>query len=234
MIDIHCHILPGMDDGPADMEESIEMARVAVRDGIKCIVATPHLKDSIYPASLIRGKVDELNARLAALGIELKVLHGADINSMLAPSLLRDYTINGTDYLLIEFPHSFLPRSFQKTVFRLIVEGFRPIVTHPERNGSVVMNPELVFDLVGSGSLIQITAGSLTGEFGPDIRECALFLLESGLVSFIATDAHSSTGRQPVLSRGLMVAEKVLGRDRASMLVSSNPGAVIEGSALNA
>jgi len=229
MVDIHCHILPGIDDGPAGLEESIEMARTAARDGITTIVATPHVKDEIYPVRLIREGVDRLNECIAGLGIPLVVVRGADVNALLDPSFLRDYAIEGTDYILLEFPHTHIPKNAREILFRVVMRGLRPIITHPERNVSVIRNPGLLFDLLNTDCLIQITAGSLTGEMGPDIRECAVYLLKQGVVSFIATDAHSSFRRRPVLSEGLRVAERVIGKEEASRLVKANPEAVVQG-----
>jgi len=205
------------------------MARLAALDGITKIVATPHLKDSVHPAGDVQRRVDELNARLAEQGVPLQVLRGADANAMLDPSFLRQHTLNGTDYVLVEFPHSYLPKSMRSIIFRFVVEGFRPIVTHPERNGSILRNPGLISHMLESGCLVQITADSITGQFGPDVRDCSLYLLETGVVSFIASDAHSSRGRRPVLSEGLRVAEGILGRERAARLVTANPEAVIAG-----
>ncbi len=234
MIDIHCHILPGIDDGPSDMAESLEMSRVAALDGITRVVATPHVKDDACPPALVRERVGELNARIAEEDIPLRILPGADTDASLDPSLLRGHTINGTGYLLVEFPHVFLPRSAGEVLFRLMVEGIRPIITHPERNCTIMRDPSALLRLVETGALVQITAGSLTGGFGSEARECAFFLLERGVVSFIATDAHSSRGRRPVLSGALKAAGKVLGKERALRLVFSNPEAVLAGETVNA
>ena len=234
MVDIHCHILPGIDDGPETVEESLEMARAAYHDGITTIVATPHVKDDLYPACLIREGVDGLNERIATLGIPLAILRGADVSALIDPSFLRNYAIEGTDYLLLEFPHTHIPKNAREILFRVLTGGLRPILTHPERNASVIRNPGLLFDLLTDDCLVQITAGSLTGEMGPDACECALYLLKRGVVSFIATDAHSSVGRRPVLSEGLRIAESVIGKERASRLVRANPEAVIQGRPLHA
>ncbi len=233
MIDVHCHILPGIDDGPADILESIDMAAMAARDGISAIVATPHVKDRIYPAEIIQAKVDELNTKLTERNIPVKILRGADVNALLAPSLLRDYTINGTNNILYEFPHGYLPKNSGEILFNAILAGLQPIITHPERNASVLRDPNLVIELTRVNALVQITAGSLTGYFGPEVRECAIYLLKKGVVDIIATDAHSTYGRIPVLSEGLKVAEKIVGRDNAIRMVKTNPEAVISGLALN-
>jgi len=229
MIDIHCHILPGIDDGPAHLDESVEMAGIASCDGITTIVATPHVKDDLYPARVIREGVDRLNERIAALGIPLVVVTGADVNALVDPSLLGDYTINGTGYILLEFPHTHIPQNARDILFRVMAAGLRPIITHPERNLAVIRNPDLLLELSRGDSLIQITAASLTGDMGPDVRECASYLLRKDVVSVIATDAHSSVRRRPVLSEGLRVAEGIIGRERASRLVGANPEAVLQG-----
>lgn len=229
MIDIHCHILPGIDDGPEKIEESIEMARIALHDGITKIVATPHIKEILHPHSTIQKAVEVLNSRMAGLDIPVEILKGADVSAMLDTSLMEGYTINNTSYILIEFPHTYLPGNTKEILFRMMMRGYRPIITHPERNLSILADPRFLFALLDTGLLVQITAGSLTGSFGIDIQECALYLLKKGVVSFIASDAHSSLERRPILSGGLKVAEKIIGKERAFRLVSLNPGMVLKG-----
>jgi protein-tyrosine phosphatase len=233
MIDIHCHILPGIDDGPLEMAESIRMARTAAADGITTIVATPHLIDRVYTAGIISEGVAQFNRQLADHKIPVKILCGADINVMLSTPRLTDYTINGTRYLLLEFPHTHMPGNSGQIIFNAMSDGLHPIITHPERNPSVIRDPRIIIDLRETGPLVQITAGSLTGYFGPESRECALYLLRKGAVDIIATDAHSNDDRRPVLSEGLRVAEKIVGRECASKLVNDNPLAVIEGRPIN-
>ncbi len=234
MIDIHCHILPGIDDGPSGIGESIQMARIAVEDGITTIVATPHVKDTVHPASAIEKRVADLNGHLQALDIPLKVLPGADVNAFLNPSLMKDYTIGETNYILIEFPHTHIPQNAKDILFNISLQGLLPIITHPERNASVIKNPDFLFELLYANVLVQLTAESLTGEFGPDVRECALYLLSRGAVGCIATDAHSCGWRPPVLSEGVKVAAGVIGMERALQLVVANPEAVITGRELHA
>ena len=234
MIDIHCHILHGIDDGPSDMTESIRMARIAAADGITTIVATPHLKDSADTSEIISAGVDELNRHLAEQKIPLTILRGADINVMLNTPRLKDYTINGTKYLLLEFPHTHMPGNAGQIMFNAMKEGLHPIITHPERNPSVIRDPEIIIELRNTGPLVQITAGSLTGDFGPKSAACALYLLKKGAVDFIATDAHSAENRPPRLSDGLLVAGRIIGRENARRLVEDNPLAVIEGRPIDA
>jgi protein-tyrosine phosphatase len=233
VIDIHCHILPGIDDGPSDIKESVEMAKIAALDGITKIVATPHIKDTLHPKSAIAKIIKVLNDNLDKTGIPIEIIQGADVNAMLDPSLLDGYTINDTGYILIEFPHSYLPKNSKDILFKMMIKGYNPIITHPERNLSVIKNPKLLFELLDTGLLVQITADSLTGYFGMDVKECAVYILEKGAVSFIASDAHSITERRPVLSEGLKVAEKIVGKGKAASMVTSNPMAVITGNPLN-
>ncbi|MDX9787062.1 MAG: CpsB/CapC family capsule biosynthesis tyrosine phosphatase [Desulfobacterales bacterium] len=229
MIDIHCHILPGIDDGPSSIEASVEMAKIAATDGIETIVATPHVQEKTPSVSAIESALAALNERLKSEGIPIRVLRGADVPSHLNPADLRHRTINSTRYILIEFPHSHLPASARETLFNLSVHGYRPIITHPERNSSVIRRPETLLNLLSSDVKVQITADSLTGHFGADIAACARFLLKKGVVDFLATDAHSATYRQPVLSDAVRIAGKILGKAKAAQLVTTNPAAVIAG-----
>ena len=232
MIDIHCHILHGIDDGPSTIEESIEMARIAYRDGITKIVATPHIRDSRHHGGVIVEKVNLLNTLLRDKHIPVEILQGADVSAQIAGGGLSDYTINQTKYILIEFPHMFLPKNARDLLFRMRAGGYYPIITHPERNLSVISHPELLFEMLETGTFVQVTAESLTGSFGIDIQQCACHLLKKGVVTFLATDAHSSTQRPPVLSDGLRVAEKKIGKEKAAALVTTNPEKVLRGISL--
>ncbi|MEW6118078.1 MAG: CpsB/CapC family capsule biosynthesis tyrosine phosphatase [Nitrospirota bacterium] len=236
MIDIHCHILPGIDDGPSDISESLEMASIAVRNGITTLIATPHvpyLSDVVCSPARIREGVATLNRALKEKGIPLTVLPGADVNILLPPAAMADYTLNGTGYLLIEFPHTHLPMNAKEVLFNIVLKGLRPIITHPERNGSVIRNPEQIMDLINTTALVQITAGSLSGDFGPDVKACADYLLRRGVVSFIATDGHAPDWRPPLLSEGLRAAAEIIGMDRAREMVTKNPEAVLAGRPLD-
>jgi protein-tyrosine phosphatase len=229
MIDIHCHILAGIDDGATDIQESLEMAKVAAADGITKIVATPHLKHTIIPATEIQNRVTQLNSQLKELRVPVEILPGADISAHLDPSLLKEFTLNGSQYLLIEFPHTHIPRTAKNILFKLVISGFLPIITHPERNSSIIRNPDLLLQLLDDNIFIQITANSLTGKFGRKAKKCAIYLLEKGVVSFMASDAHSSNYRRPMLSKGLQIAEEIIGKAEAATLVFANPEAVIAG-----
>lgn len=229
MIDLHSHILPDIDDGPGTMRQAIAMARIAAADGITTIVATPHIKNTLHPPQIIRAGVRRLNAALTELRIPVEIIPGAEVYALLDPLRLNSYRIGNSRYILIEFPHTHLPRTAVSLLFQLVARGFKPIIGHPERNPSVIRNPDLLLELLSSNVQTQITAGSLTGNFGPQVMKCARYLLEQGAVSFIASDAHSTKHRPPVLSKGINVAAGIIGRDKATAFVTSNPAAVLAG-----
>lgn len=241
MIDLHCHILPDIDDGPSDISESIEMARIAAADGIKTIVAAPHIYHSGLPeaagkadlSGVIDEKVDQLNHCLNKEKIPVEILPGGEVSSFLPPDSCKRFTINHTSYLIVEFPHSHLPANAREIIFNMTVSGLRPIISHPERNPSVIQNPERLHALVQSGALAQITAGSLTGEFGRDTQACAQYLLRRQMVHFIVSDGHSINGRPPILSEAFKTVKKYFGKETATALVVKNPEAVLEGSTLS-
>ena len=227
MIDLHCHILPGIDDGAVDMQTSINMARIAAEDGIETIVATPHIKEIQHSTVKLHTLVQQLNNHLEHQNIPVNVLLGGDVFALLNPSCLKDYTINNSRYILLEFPHNYLPSNSREILFSLAIQGLCPIITHPERNLAIMKNPNLLLELLYGNVLVQITAGSLTGEFGPDEQACARYLLQKDAVHFIATDAHSTEFRRPVLSDGFNYASKIIGKERTKKLVRDNPSAVL-------
>lgn len=211
------------------MEESVEMAKMAFADGIEIIVATPHVQEKTPTDLALVNVLAALNDRLKREGIPVLVLRGADVPFHLNPADLHHRTVNSTRYILIEFPHSHIPAIARKILFNLLVQGYRPIITHPERNSSVIRRPEALLALLSADVKVQITADSLTGLFGPDIAACARFLLKKGVVDFLATDAHGATYRRPVLSAGLAIAEKIIGKFESAKLVTTHPAAVLAG-----
>jgi protein-tyrosine phosphatase len=229
MIDLHCHILPGIDDGAENVKESISMARVAAKDGITHIVATPHIRETLHPADFLKKCVRNLNQALKKHHVPVEILCGADVYAMLPIQQMMAYSINNSRYILIEFPYTHIPANALDILFNLKLEGLIPIITHPERNPSVIHNPEKLFSLLTGDVYAQVTADSLTGNFGIQIQECAFFLLKKGAVHFIASDAHSALIRSPLLSEAARLAQKIVGKEKARMLVEDNPLAVISG-----
>jgi protein-tyrosine phosphatase len=229
MIDIHCHILPELDDGARNIDQSVEMARLAFADGIRTIVATPHIQPPFLAAERICLSLSILNKRLTRENIPITILAGGDVSMLLLPPDLKQYVIHKGPYILIEFPHSQLPSHAHDLLFTLSTQGFIPIITHPERNLGIIKNPRRLFDLLDLNVKVQLTSESLTGGFGKDAAECARFLLKKRMAHFLATDAHSPSFRRPVLSEGLAIAKQIIGDKAAMRLVTKNPAAVIDG-----
>ncbi|WP_027965267.1 tyrosine-protein phosphatase [Halalkalibacillus halophilus] len=201
MIDIHSHILPGVDDGAQTMEDSLDMARAAVEAGISTIYATPHHLNGRYEneQELVVKEVKKLQKAIEKELIPLTVLPGQEIriNGEAIEHLHNDtaMTLGGnTNYALIEFPSSSVPRFSKHTLFDLQMNQVKPIIVHPERNGAFLKHSHLLFEFVKRGSLTQLTASSVAGVFGKKIQNFSFQLLESNLVHFIASDAHRSTG----------------------------------------
>ena len=228
MIDIHCHILPATDDGPNTMETSLAMAEISAADGIQTIIATPHTDGiRVNRESVIKG-VAKLNIELQLNKTPLKVLPGYELPFHLVSELGPTHTLAGSKYLLIEFPHQYIPQGASSTLYNLIYSGFKPIIAHPERNNEVLANPTRLVELVETGALVQLTASSITGDLGPDIQHCAHYLLNNGIGDFIATDSHSPAFRAPVLSKAHVTVKKLLGRKKADLLVMENPRKIIQ------
>lgn len=236
MIDIHCHILPGLDDGPDSMEETLEMCRLSVERGMTGIIATPHMFNGMFPTD--RKSILESYALvrdvLASEGVPLKLYAGADLH--LVPGLGEKIqnnsalTLNDGRYFLLEFPSRLLPPNLNQVVEELIFLGYIPIITHPERNEAILKREEILFDLIHLGALCQITAMSLTGEFGKRCERFARTIIEAGAVHFIASDAHSTGWRSPGLDSAVRVAEQLIGRESARRLVRDHPEAVLSNS----
>jgi len=232
LVDIHCHLLPGLDDGAGDWEESLAMARLAAADGVSTIVATPHQLGNYGQnhGEAIRARCRELQELLDRHGIELAVLPGADVR--IEPELVAKIRsgevltlADGRRHVLLELPHElFLPVEGLLAEFQSA--GLTGILSHPERNLGILQRPALVASLVDSGCLMQITAGSLLGAFGPQCKRLAETLLARGLVHFVATDAHGWQSRRPLLSRGFDRVAELAGKRAAEELCCTNPARV--------
>jgi len=227
VIDIHCHILPEMDDGPEILETSLKMATIAAEDGIRTVIATPHTDGIRVNSDSVRTGVDHLNRALQHHGITLHILPGFEVPFHLITALAQKYTLAGSNYILIEFPHMYVPGDALATIFQLTARGFIPVIAHPERNRGVLSNPDQMEPLIEAGAHAQLTASSITGDLGPDIQWCAHYLLRKNLVHFIATDSHSPSFRAPVLQKAHAVAVKLLGRAKADLLTTGNPEMIV-------
>jgi len=232
MIDLHAHILPGLDHGARDWDEALEMCRIAVDDGITVMAATPHVSEA-YPNTMetIVAAVDDLRRRLADAGIPLEIIVGGDyhIRPDLASENVLTLNRNGR-YFLLEFPYEVVPPNVDAFVEVLVKKrGLIPVITHPERIPTLHRHEIRLEVMVQKGALVQITGDSLTGAFGPACRRSAEWMLRKGLVHVIASDAHWTDERPPRLSASRTVAARIVGEGAARRLVEDNPRAIIEG-----
>lgn len=233
MIDLHCHLLPGIDDGAPDLQASLAMARTAVADGIAHVSCTPHIYPGLYEntAAGIAAGVDALRTHLAEAGIELTIGAGADIH--LVPGLvegLRDGTLptlSGSRYLLLEPSHHVAPPGFEASVLALGAAGYVPLITHPERLAWIGDHYASFRRLANAGVWMQVTAGSVTGQFGRQARYWAERMLDEGLVHVLATDAHGVNRRPLRLAEGAAAAERWVGREEARRLVEARPAQIL-------
>jgi len=235
LTDIHCHILPGIDDGAADWHEALAMAELAADEGIRAIVATPHQLGGYVDnrPAIIRSRSAQLQQLLAQKGIPITIYPGADVRiEPELPELIRSGQVltladNGR-YMLLELPHeTFFP--LQSLLRRLAVLGVRGILSHPERNRAILRQPQLAEQIVEIGCLMQVTAGSLLGSFGPQVQRLAEWLIIEGLAHFVATDAHGSRSRRPLLGQAMDQVARLTDRETAWRLCVENPAAVVAG-----
>lgn len=235
LIDIHCHLLPDIDDGAADWDESLAMAEMAVADGISTIVVTPHQLGNFAKndGRAIRARCAELQEFLDRRGVDLEVLPGADvrIEPELVAKIRSGDVVTLADcrrHVLLELPHElYLP--MEGLLDDLRSAGLAGILSHPERNLGILQRPRIVNSLVDAGCLMQVTAGSLVGTFGPQCQRLCETLVADGLAHFVATDAHGCRSRRPLLSRALERVAELAGQAAAVELCSENPGRVADG-----
>lgn len=208
MIDLHCHVLPGIDDGPATSEDSLALVRAAIATGTRTIVATPHVS-ARYPnsADRIARLVEDLNARVAAEGLALNVLTGAEIALTriidIAPEELSRFGLGGGQWLLIECPLTTMSSAYDTLLLRLLDRGHPIVLAHPERCAAFQRYPETLSALVEAGVLTSITAGALVGRFGNEVRRFALELARAGMIHNVASDAHDHIRRAPGIASEL-------------------------------
>lgn len=233
-IDIHAHILPGLDDGPETPEESLEMASAFVKAGYTTVVATPHVIPGVYDhaRTTILQSVRRFQEQLQAARIPLTVLPGAEyhVSDRLLPLLRAGelLTLNDTGkYLLVELPFYQIPEYVSQVLFELLLAGVTPVIAHPERNDYLVRHPGALAEMVRKGVLAQVTAASLTGLFGGEARRVAARFLQDGTAHFVATDAHGADRR---LEAGPQAAR--LFPAQSTALFYDHPAAVLRGAAL--
>ena len=241
VIDLHCHILPSLDDGAEDFEQSLQMARMAVLDGISGIVCTPHLSTS-FPGNnrkVILAAVEALRSRLMDEGIELALYPGCElvIDSDLPEKIEAGemLTLNDTgNSALIEMPVGMVPPHIVKFFWMMQLKGITPILAHPERNHQLLKTPSILLKWIEAGVLVQITGDSLRGHYGGKIRDFSLKLIKHGMVHFVGTDSHSPGRRRPVLSEARAIVESTIGAEEAQKIFDEYPAEVLDGKIPNA
>jgi protein-tyrosine phosphatase len=233
MIDIHSHIMPEIDDGARSREEAVKMAEIAAADGIEMMVSTPHMFNGLSHNPLPKEIQNRVKALQDAVGSTLKIIPGNEvhISHEIAEQARnqRVTRINDRNYMLVEFPQLTVPLRVEDLFYKLQLQSIYPILVHPERNAQIQSRPSIVAGFVERGVLIQVTAMSVTGEFGPVPKQCSEILLRHNCVHFLATDAHRPDRRPPILSKGRDAAARVIGPERAHKLVHENPLAVVNG-----
>ena len=239
MIDLHNHILPGVDDGARSVEEACDMGRALVEQGVSRVCCTPHTTDWAHAGdeASILARVDQLRAAFLDQGIALELLPGAEAH--ITPRLAADIqahavpTLNASPYVLLEFPYQQLPPFYERVVFELQVQGFRPIIAHPERIAPIADDPNILCELVRRGCLGQLTAMSLSGGFGPRLRDLSELMLEHRLAHVVASDAHDAQpdSRLFALTEARAVAARLLGAASAA-LFEDTPAAIVAGASV--
>jgi protein-tyrosine phosphatase len=232
MVDIHCHIFHGLDDGPDSFETACAMAEMAVADGITHVIGTPHASPNHrFEPKLVEARRSEIQERFEG---RLMFASGCDFH--LSFENLRDirlephrYTLNQKNYLLVEFADFSIPAPMDQVLHELQLAGLTPIITHPERNPLIRSKPERLFGWLRQGCFVQVTAQSLLGKFGKSALEVTKEWLEAGAIHFFASDGHNVTSRPPRLKETFDLLTQTQGEEVARALLLENPLAVFEG-----
>ncbi len=234
MIDIHHHLLFGLDDGSPDLETSVAMAKMAADDGITHITCTPHSNHRYqFDPAVNAERLAELQSRLdgrltLGLGCDFHPSYDNIEDALHNPT---KYTLNQKQYLLVEFADLMIPQSMTDTFYEMKIAGMQPIITHPERNLTIQRHPHRMLDWLREGCLVQVTASSLTGRFGRTAQSMAFSYFDKNWVHFIATDAHNLNSRPPIMNEAYKVIENKYGKETAERVCVTNPGAAFHGTA---
>jgi len=233
-VDIHSHIIPGLDDGARDYNETMDILRMASENGTVHIIATPHfISETIKNDSgLIHEKTVELQNLANSEEFSISIHTGAEV--FLSPDIpeLLDKgvicTLNDSSYILVELPMSGLPVYTNDILYNLQLKGLIPIIAHPERNRDISRNPDILAKMVKRGILAQVNAGSITGLFGREVRNTTMKLIRSGLIQFVASDTHTCRGRSPKLAKAADIVKRKFGQEMAESLFYKNGMAVLK------
>lgn len=233
MIDLHSHILPFLDDGAKDMEAAIKMLRIAEKDGIRHIIATPHYIEGSYGnnSEKVKSMCDKVEKEICEAGFDIKLYPGNEV--FICPELpqLVDSgeicTLNNSRYILMEFPMGSLPQYTYEVIYQLGLRGYVPVIAHPERNLIISQKPNILCDFILKGALVQVNSSSIKGLYGKKTARLALKLIKHNMVHFISSDAHTCRGRSPKLSSARKIVENDIGAEAAERLFELNGLAVL-------
>ncbi len=236
MIDIHTHILYGVDDGTQTVEEALTIIKNAEKDGVKTIVTTPHILDFTVNRywQKVKNAFNKIREKVNSEGIDVKIILGAEV--FITPDLTfnirqnEEITINSQNkYVLLELPMQTVPSYTKHTIYELLLENIVPIISHPERYYEIQKNANKLVDLIKSGVLTQLNSGSLLGKYGKKAKKTARILLARGLIHMIASDIHSPFSGSYPLSKGVKLAAEIVGLEKAKAMVTSIPDKIING-----
>ena len=234
MIDLHCHLLPGCDDGAEDIDQSLEMARLSASQGVTVMACTPHIFPGVYDnrGPDIRQRTAWLQTRIDEAGIPMRLVTGGDVH--VAPDLVAKLkagealALNDSRYVLVEPPHHILPPNMEGLFFNLLSARYVPILTHPERMTWIDRDYDLLVRLVKSGVWMQITAGAILGKFGSRAKYWSERMLDDGMVHIVASDAHGPVARAPLMGEAREALNGLVGEEEAMNLVLVRPRAIID------
>ena len=235
MIDVHSHILPGIDDGPDTLEETINMLSIASEERIKVVAATHHFLDDKMSVDsylkLWKKRMQQVKLTLEKANIDISIVRGAEV--MISPSLpmlegIERLCINGSRYMLIELPMLNIPLYVEEVIYILRLKGIISIIAHPERNKRIVEDPNLLYPLVELGALCQVNTGSITGLYGENVKRCARILIDHNMAHLLGTDAHSTGRRSPRIKEAMAVLYKWTSSPVIDRMLHAIPGAVLK------
>lgn len=240
MIDTHCHVLPGLDDGPEELEESLAMCEMAAEDGVDTIVAVAHMLDGVFEAKReqILDGVETLSAALGDAGKELSIYPAGEVyvQDNLSELIKNGDALTIADarkYVLVELPSHTIVDGIRELIFSLKLAGVTPIFCHIERNRTAHRDPNFLIPLVEGGAVMQITAHSLSGLFGPSAQRCAEDLVIHGLAHLVASDSHGLGKRTPIMSEAVARITELAGPEAAARMSETWPRRVLEGRSLD-
>lgn len=238
MIDLHCHLLPGIDDGARDMPTALKLAAMSVANGITHAVMTPHIYAGRWDNCLsnLQPVFSGYQQALKEAGIPLEIYLGGEVHLLPDAFTLMDThdlphigVWRGYKVILLELPDSHIPVGVLKAVDMFIKAGFLPMIAHPERNKDVMRNVKRLEPLLKAGCLVQLTAASICGKFGAPALKTALKLLDNGWATVVATDAHNLVHRPPIMAEARAALDEMYGEEAGEVLTDANPRTILEG-----